>query len=94
MICDGCFNGIKRPLPPACPHCGKPLIAKAKEIKVGEGELHEVTELDKARVRAQMKREQAEAETLQELVALGQRRGYKSPMGWAQKVHAGRRKSA
>lgn len=94
VICSGCFNAIKRPLPLACPHCGKPLIVKAKEIKVVEGELHEITEADKVRVRSQMKREQAEADTLQELIALGQRRKYKSPVGWAQKVYAGRRKSA
>lgn len=94
VICEGCFQAIKRPLPPCCPYCQKRMQAEAKEIEVAEGELVEMTETDKARIRRERAREQAEAKTLGELVALGQRRGYSSPMAWAQKVFGGRRRSA
>lgn len=92
IICEGCFNAIKRPAPADCPHCGKPMRKEAKPIEVAAGELKEMGDDDKARIRRDRAREQAEAEakTLEQLVALGQRRGYSSPMGWAKKVFAGR----
>ena len=94
VICEGCFNAIRRPLPPACPHCGKPLAIKTRGIEVAEGELKELTEAHKRQLRAQQKREQAEAKTLADLVALGQRRGYASPQQWAWRVWGGRRQAA
>ena len=36
------------------------------------------------------KREQGSAQTLQELIELGQRRGYKKPRGWAERVYQAR----
>lgn len=89
---EGCFNAIRVPLPTHCPHCGSELEGRgtAKPVEVGDGELRELTDADKAQLRAKRNIEQAEAKTLGELVALGQRRGYKSPMTWAQKVFAGR----
>jgi len=42
-------------------------------------------------VRARLKWEQAQAETLDELVALGRKRGYASPVKWAQTVWGKRR---
>lgn len=94
VTCDGCFMQIRRPLPPKCPHCKKLLLAEAKEIEVGEGELVRMTDDMKREARANLKREQADAKTLDDLVALGKRRGYKSPMTWANKVYGGRRRSA
>lgn len=85
VICDGCFNAIRRPLPPACPYCGKRLLAEAKEVKVAEGELVEITGDMKRELRLQRQREEAQAKTLDELVALARRRGYQYPMQWAQK---------
>lgn len=92
VICEGCFHAIRRPLPPACPHCGKRLQAEPKPIAIAEGELRELTERAKAELRQQRKREQAEAKTLEQLVALGRQRGYRSPITWALKVSAGRRR--
>ena len=90
VTCDNCFMQIRRPLPDCCPSCGKRLLAKVREIEVADGELRELTASDKAAMRAQRKRELAEAKSLQELVALGVKHGYKSPMAWAQRQFAGR----
>lgn len=84
VICDGCFNAIRRPLPPACPHCGKRLLAEVKEIKVAEGELVEITPAMKRELQMQRQREEAEAKSLEQLVALARARGYKYPTQWAQ----------
>lgn len=86
VICDKCFNAIRRPLPPACPHCGKQLIKEAKEIEVAEGELIEVDAETKSLMRHKRKQEEELCKTLDELVALGQRRGVKSPMAWASDI--------
>jgi len=83
VTCDGCFQQIKRPLPPCCPYCEKRLIAETKPIEVAEGELKEKTEDIKRQEREQRKREENEAKTLDQLVALAQRRGYPNPQGWA-----------
>lgn len=93
VTCEGCFRQIKRPLPECCPHCNKRLQAEAKPIEVAEGELKKQTEADKKATRARLLAEQAMAKTVDELVALGHRRGYASPTAWARKVHAGRRRA-
>lgn len=90
VICEGCFNAIRRPLPPACPHCGKRLQAEAKEITVGDGDLEEITEARKAELRRQRKQEEAEAQSLDQLVVLGRQRGYQYPVQWAQKKFGAR----
>jgi superfamily II DNA or RNA helicase len=85
VICAGCFNAVRRPLPQRCPHCGKQFEAASGEIKVAEGELVEITEAQKRELRQARIREEAQAKTLDELIALGKQRGYKFPMQWAQK---------
>jgi superfamily II DNA or RNA helicase len=94
VICEGCFNAIRRPLPPNCPHCDKKLVADAKPPEVADGELKEMTEADKRAVRQRLKQEQADCKTLDELVNLARKRGYKHPMKWAQHVHGNRRFAA
>lgn len=91
VICEGCFNAVRRPLPPACPHCGKRLVAEAKEMKVAEGELIEATrDSIKRQIRQDRAREEREAESIGELVALGRKRGYQYPQQWAQKKFGAR----
>lgn len=92
VICEGCFNAIRRPTPPACPHCGKLLKPEVREIEVGDGELVAANDNDKAAIRAQLKREEWEAKDLGALIALGQRRGHKNAAYWAMKKLAGRNK--
>lgn len=92
VTCEHCFMQIRRPLPPACPGCGKLLQKEFKPPEVAEGELVKIGEREKAQLRAQLKREQYEAQTLDELVALAAKRGYKNPVTWAGTVFAGRRR--
>ena len=70
-----------------CPSCGKLLInpEKAQDIEVADEDLELKTEDIKREERAKRKREEAEAKTLDQLVALGKSRGYKFPTQWAQK---------
>lgn len=83
VICKGCFNAIRRPLPPLCPHCKKPLQAETKEIEVAEGELRAADEAAKAAVRAKLKREEQQAKTIDQLAAVYAKRGVQNPMGRA-----------
>lgn len=92
ITCEGCFMQIRRPTPACCPSCGKRLQAETKPMEVADGELKEMTEADKKAVRAKLKAEQAEAKTLDELVALGRKRGHKFPVKWAQHVWGNRRR--
>lgn len=92
VICQGpgCFQAVRRPLPEHCPYCGSPMQAEFKPPEVGDGELVVIGEAEKAALRRQQRREQAEAETLQDLVALGVQRGYKNPQKWAYQVWSNR----
>lgn len=91
VICKGCFNAIRRPLPPTCPHCKKELQAEAKEIEVAEGELKEMDEKAKESLRAKMKREEAACKDIGALTALAMKRGLPNPSGWAIAKMGGRR---
>jgi hypothetical protein len=55
---------------------------ETRELKVVEGELEEL--------QRQQRREQGSAQTLQQLIALGQQRGYKNPVAWAKHLMAAR----
>lgn len=94
VTCEGCFGQIRRPAPPACPYCGHELAPGAREITVGAGELREIKEKERAALQAHRKREQAEAKSLADLVALGAARGYSSPQGWAYKIWQSRQRRA
>lgn len=91
VICKGCFNAIRRPLPPKCPHCQKELQAEAKEIEVAEGELREMDDKAKESLRKQMKREEDACKDLGAMTALGAKRGMPNPGGWAIAKMGGRR---
>jgi superfamily II DNA or RNA helicase len=84
VTCGECFRQIRRPLPPCCPGCGKDLQAEAAPvIKVAAGTLHKVTEAEKKQQRADKKQETKDAKTLDALIALAMKRGYKNPLEWA-----------
>jgi len=80
-----CFRQIRRPLPPSCPHCGKSLEREAAPIEEAEGELKRLTAEEKESRRARMRREEAAAVTLHDLIRLANDRGYANPTGWALK---------
>jgi superfamily II DNA or RNA helicase len=85
ITCDRCFQKIRRPLPPKCPTCQKILLGEAKLPEADDSELAEVTEAEKRRRRAILRQEEAEAQDLGALIALGAKRGYKKPAAWAHK---------
>lgn len=92
VTCESCFGQIRRPAPSVCPYCGGALAPNVREITVGDGELKEITEREKAEIKRRRLREQAEAETFEDLVRLGAARGYSSPQGWAYRVIQSRKR--
>lgn len=85
--CQECY-AVFRKGPTACPSCGVALPGNAKqEIEHVEGDLEEV---DVEQIRRERRREQGQARTLHDLVALGMRRGIKKPAGWAAYTAAAR----
>ncbi len=86
--CEKCF-AVSPAAASKCRECGAPFPVKARELNQVEGELSEV---EVQRLRVEAKRAQAAAQTLEDLIAEGQRRGFKNPRGWAQHVWDGRMK--
>ena len=75
-----CFAIFRRELG-ACPQCGKPVVPGGRqELEVVDGELEVI---DVETLRRERKREQGQARTLEDLVALGIRRGMNKPAQWA-----------
>lgn len=70
-----------------CRECGAPFPVKVRQIEEVAGTLSEV---EIARARRDEVRARAAAETLEDLIAFGQSRGYKNPAGWARHVHQAR----
>lgn len=88
IICEGCFNAIRRPAPACCPHCGKPLRREVKPMVVDDTrELVAANDNDKAAIRAQRKQEEADCKTMDDWVRLARKRDYKNPMSWAFKKY-------
>jgi DNA repair protein RadD len=77
--CGHCY-AVFRPGPQVCPHCGTPVAGQQRELEVVDGELQKV---DKLAIRKAQKREQGSARTLDDLVALGMRRGMAKADAWA-----------
>lgn len=94
FTCDGCFSQLRRPIPKECPYCNKRLIADFVAPEVKDEELEEKSAEDRAEVRRRIAMEQAACKTLDELVALGRKRGHRNPVKWAQHVLSGRRAKA
>lgn len=84
--CEECF--AVHPPAPECPFCGYEYETTDKTPEHVEGELQEITPEQKARMKRRRRREQANAESLEELKKLAEKRGY-SP-GWAYHVWKGR----
>lgn len=70
-----------------CPECGVIFETKERVIAEAEGELVEV---DRKAQQGLRYKQQGQAQTQSDLVALGKARGYKSPYGWARKILAAR----
>jgi superfamily II DNA or RNA helicase len=85
--CPECFAAFKPQ--PICPCCGHVFETKEGGILNLKGDLQELRK-EQARERRQFKAEQAKARTLDELLALAARKGYKP--GWAYRIYHGRRR--
>jgi superfamily II DNA or RNA helicase len=82
-VCPQCFATSASAVQ-TCRECGHVFAPQERrELQQVDGELVEMV----ARAR---KREQGGAQTLQQLIALGQQRGYKNPVAWAKHVLAAR----
>jgi superfamily II DNA or RNA helicase len=81
--CEVCFAAFAPQ--PLCPCCGTPAKLSTREIRQREGELQELAREAVARTR---RRDQGQARTLPELLAVAKQRGY-AP-GWAYRIHQAR----
>jgi superfamily II DNA or RNA helicase len=81
-VCPACFSCMPS-AKQLCPDCGHQFTAERRELEHVEGELQEV-------MRREAKREQGRAQTLEDLIQIGKRRGMKNPRGWARHVMAAR----
>ena len=100
--CKGCGAALKRGTE-ICVDCGTLTKASVGEFKERagvshiDGELAEITrqaaEAERQRLILDNKKDQGRARTLEELVELGKKRGYKNPTGWARNIFNARRRS-
>ena len=84
--CEECFS-VHTPAP-TCPDCGYVYKIVPRKVEEVEGELEEI---QKEVARKQERSTQGKTDTLEGLIALGKKKGYKNPSFWAKKVLAGRR---
>jgi len=85
-VCPSCFASMESRCG-ECPECGHVFTVERRELEHVDGELEEV---DAVELRRQAKREQSTAQTLEQLIEVGKRRGMKHPAGWARHVMAAR----
>lgn len=92
--CPECFMTFATA--PVCPFCGAEYPLHPREIEAHkEIELQRITEAEAARVaeiKKQARIEQGRAQTFEELVALGRKRGYANPAFWATQIIRSRRR--
>jgi superfamily II DNA or RNA helicase len=84
--CEKCY-AVSPAAASKCRECGTEFPKKAREIEEVDGKLSEV---EVARARREAAKAQAAASTLEDLIRLGQQRGFKNPTGWARHVYAAR----
>jgi DNA repair protein RadD len=78
-ICPRCFAAQFSGLP-SCRFCGHTFLVQSREVEQVDGELVEV---DPTIIRRQKLQEQGQAQSFEDLVKLGERRGYKRAYLWA-----------
>lgn len=88
--CPECF-AVFRPTP-TCPHCGHVYVAPVREIEQVEGELQEIdVEALRQKEAQARKREQGQAQSLDDLIRVGRSRGMRNAEAWARNVIQGRK---
>ena len=81
-VCPQCFAAMASRAS-RCDECGHEFTPERRELETVDGELVELQQRER-------RREQGSAHSLQELTALGHKRGYKNPAAWARYVIAAR----
>jgi superfamily II DNA or RNA helicase len=84
--CPACF-AVSPAAAVKCRECGAAFPVKARQIEEVAGSLSEV---EVARIKREARKEQAAAQTLEDLIRLGTARGYKNAVGWAKHLFAAR----
>jgi len=87
-VCPQCFSCMNSRVQ-VCPDCGHQFVAERREMVHVEGQLQEL-QAQQAQQQRDRRREQGGAQTLEQLIEVGRRRGMKSPHGWARHVLAAR----
>lgn len=85
-VCPKCFAALSSRAQ-VCPECGHQFAPERRELQHVEGQLQELQRQVQQRER---RREQATAQTIEDLIQIGKRRGMKNPKGWARHVMAAR----
>jgi superfamily II DNA or RNA helicase len=88
-LCPVCFRAL--PGGTQVCNCGHRFAPQPREVAQKQGELVKVSAQMKLALQTQRKQEQSSAKTYEELVALGQSRGYRFPREWALKIMASRK---
>lgn len=81
-MCERCY-GVFAAGQRQCPYCGHAAELAPREVTEVAADLAEV---DRDLIQAARHREVQRARTLEQLIRIGQQRGYKSPSGWAMHV--------
>lgn len=89
--CEKCFF-VYETGPEHCPKCNHAQPPKLRKIEFQEGNLEQLTRDQIELARKSARRDQGSAKTLEDLIKLGQSKGYKNPRAWAEHVIAGRRR--
>lgn len=84
--CPACF-AISPAAAAKCRECGAAFPLKPRTIEEVAGTLSEVEVM---RAKREAKKEQAAAQTLEDLIQLGASRGFKNPAGWARHIFQAR----
>lgn len=88
--CSFCYS-VSPAAATKCRECKTPFPVKRREIDEVDGEL---SEIEVARMRAQARKVQGAARTLEELIAIGRSRNYRAPEAWAKHLIEARQKAA
>jgi DNA repair protein RadD len=87
-VCPKCF-AAQFSENKSCFNCALVFELKPRSIETVDGDLQEV---DPAQMKRKRFSEQAQAESMEDLVALGRQRKYKNPSGWAKYIFEARKK--
>jgi superfamily II DNA or RNA helicase len=88
--CPSCYAAVKIG-PKNCTECGLLFPVKERVVANRSGDLEEIDPNEVRRLRSEARREQSRAQSREELIELGRKRGYKNPSGWAHFIMKSRR---